>query len=288
MIYVVTTSREQEALMPDARFQCFKDVFGNNAKLILVNSGTDFGFLDADKDVVIIETRASDIVDKIVATGVRTTYETPDTIRLTFDKEESKALLAAVGVPTPKTVFYGDVVDGGLYFVKPLHGEDSNCVDDASICHNIQEVEAKVSQIEDELGDQALIEEFIDGRDCTVGLIMNYKTGVPDCFPVILSYESKNGILTHELKFAEIDRSTPLREERLMDYARKAFKAVGGQRIMRIDFRMAKNGEFYLIDLNLFPCLGNTDHLAGCAKVCAGIEYDEFLKRIVDTATKRK
>ena len=286
MVYVVTTHREQSALMPEARFQCFKQVLGEGVCLKLVDRWTKFDFIDAEADVVIIETREYDIVEKILTTGVRTTAETPETIRLTFDKQESKALLAAYGVPTPKTILYGDVTEGSLCFVKPLHGEDSNCVDDASICHNPSEVEAKVSQIEDELNDKALIEEFIPGRDCTVGLIANYETGVPDCFPVILDNKSKNGILTHELKFAEVDRSTPLRDERLMEYARRAFKAVGGQRIMRIDFRMASNGEFYLIDLNLFPCLGNTDHLAGCAKVCAGIEYDEFLRRIIATATK--
>ena len=282
MIYVVTTRREESAFMPDYRYVHLKKEFGPNICRIFADDEEDFGFITPN-DIVLVQTRDRNIIEELVATGAKTTAESRETVNLTHDKEVSKDILRRFGVPVPETIV--EPSDGGLYFVKPMHGEDSNCIDDYSICRTREEIRKKVIEIETVLGDNAIIEEFVEGRDCTVGLVMNYETGEPDCYPVILDYESKTGILTHELKFKEVDVSIPLMDEKLMRYARAAFKAVGARRYMRIDFRQRPDGEYVLIDLNLYPCLGATDHLAGCAQVCAGVDYHRFIRNVLDTAT---
>lgn len=281
MIYVVTTRSEEKAFMPDERFAHLKKVFGANITKVFAEE-TDCNIIRRE-DVVLIQTRNRNVISKLIATGARTTAESEETVHLTFDKEASKSILAMCGVPTPKTIT--EPADTGLWFVKPMHGEDSNCVDEHSICRTREEIRAKVIEIESVLGDEAIIEEFVEGRDCTVGLLANPETGKPYTWPVILEYESKSGILTHELKFKEVDTCHPLMDERLMAYARQAFMAVGAKRYMRIDFRQRPNGDYVLIDLNLYPCLGATDHLAGCAHDCAGIEYPDFLRMVVNTAS---
>ena len=283
MIYAVTTPKEKHAFMPDDIFACLKKVYGDGVKLIIALESDDFDYIDSKQDIVLVQTRNRVITEKLVRTGARTTAESQETVKLTHDKEISKAILTAAGVPTPKTIT--EPTDGETYFVKPLHGEDSNCVDEHSICHTREEIRRKVIEIEGTLADEPIIEEFIDGKDCTVGMIMNYETGVPVCYPVLLSYDNKHGILTHELKFSDSDVRTPFSDERLKEYARRAFKAVGAKRYMRIDFRMNMLGEFYMIDINLFPTLGETTHLASCAKECAGVEYPDFLNMVINTAT---
>lgn len=285
MIYVVTTRREEHAFMPQARFAHLEKAFGpERIQRIFADDVPDFGFI-AQKDTVLVQTRDRRITDALIATGAKTTAESEETVHLTYDKEASKAILAKYGIPTPKTIVEPD--DGGLYFVKPLHGEDSNCIDEHSICRTKEDVRKKVIEIETFLGDSAIIEEFVPGQDCTVGVMMDLETGVPFCWPVILDYESEAGILTHELKFKEVDVSRELPDEKLMQYARDAFMAVGAKRYMRIDFRRRKpDCEYVLIDLNLYPCLGATDHLAGCAHECAKWPYELFIEKVIATATR--
>ncbi len=282
MIYVVTTRREENAFMPDSRFADLERVFGDTlVKRVFADQSIKFDFIKPD-DYVLVQTRDRFITDALLRTGARTTAESRETVNLTHDKEISKGILAAYGVPTPKTII--EPYDGGLFFVKPMHGEDSNCIDDDSICRTRDQIRKKVIEIESVLGDSAIIEEFVEGKDCTVGLLMNSKTREPFCWPVILDYESPSGILTHELKFKEVDKSYPLMDEKLMAYAKAAFKAVGARRYMRIDFRQTSQGEYVLIDLNLYPCLGSTDHLASCANACDGMSYEEFIWNVIYTA----
>ena len=269
--------------MPDERYAHLKKVFGPNIARIFALETDRFDYIRKD-DTVLVQTRNRRIIDSLVVTGAATTAESRETVHLTHDKAISKGILAEYGVPTPETVI--EPSDGGLYFVKPMHGEDSNCIDEHSICRTREEIRKKVIEIETVLGDSAIIEEFVEGRDCTVGLLMNPDTGVPYCWPVILDYESMAGILTHELKFKEVDKSYPLMDEKLIAYARSAFKAVGAKRYMRIDFRQTRDGDYVLIDLNLYPCLGATDHLAGCAQECAGIPYEDFIRNVIATASR--
>ncbi len=283
MIYVVTTRREENAFMPDERFAHLERVFGDGIKRIFATEEDRFEYI-WPCDTILVQTRNRVIIDHLLETGAATTAESIETVHLTHDKAISKGVLAEFGVPTPKTVI--EPSETGLWFVKPMHGEDSNCVDEHSICRTRDEIRAKVIEIETILGDEAIIEEFVEGMDCTVGLLANPKTGVPFTWPVVLEYESKSGILTHELKFKEVDTSHPLMDEKLMKYARDAFKAVGAKRYMRIDFRQKPDGDYVLIDLNLYPCLGATDHLAGCALECAGIPYEDFIRNVVATATR--
>ena len=283
MIYVVTTRPEEHAFMPEERFAHLKRVFGDEIVRVFATRESDFSDIGED-DAVLIQTRDREVIDRLVATGAKTTAESRETVRLTHDKEDSKEILRKAGVLVPETVI--EPYDGGVYFVKPMHGEDSNCIDNHSICRTREEIRRKVMEIEGVLGDNAIIEEFVEGRDCTVGLLMNPADGIPFCWPVILDYESEFGILTHELKFKEVDKSYPLMDEKLMAAARAAFLAVGAKRYMRIDFRLRPDGEYVLIDLNLYPCLGATDHLAGCAKECAGISYEDFIRNVIATASR--
>lgn len=285
MIYVVTTLKEKSAFMPDDIFRCLQNVYGEEIQRVFATEDDDFGYVDKGQDIILVQTRNRTITERLVETGARTTAESRDTVNLTYDKEISKHILSQYGVPTPKTII--EPYDGGLFFVKPLHGEDSNCVDEHSICRTREQIRRKVMEIEGTLGDLAIIEEFIEGREFTVGIIANYKTGVPDVYPVMLTYDNKDGILTHELKFKDCDNRLKFTDERIKEYARRTFKAVGAKRYMRVDFRMDSRGEFYMIDINLFPTLGDTTHLASCAKECAGIEYPDFLRMIVNTATAK-
>lgn len=284
MIWTVTTPREKNVFMPDDIFACMKEVFGDGITLVQASPDDDFSYIKTD-DIVLVQTRDRFITSRLVATGARTTAESSETVLLSHDKEIVKSRLRDACVPFPKTIV--EPSDRGTYFVKPLHGEDSICVDEHSICHSLEEIRNKTMEIE-MYGDSPIIEEFIDGRDCTVGIIMNQETGEPECYPVLLSYENSSGILTHELKFKDSDTLTRLSDERLKDYAMRTFRSIGAKHYMSVDFRMGSLGQFYMIDINLFPTLGSTTHLARCAKVCAGIEYPEFIKKVVETATVAK
>ena len=283
MIYIVTTHKERNENLSEKSWKELKETFGNNIKLIYAD--TDDLSILADEDIILAETRDDKYTHIIRNLGVKHTMELPKVNILAQDKEVVKPILESIGVPYPKTIDLDKVVDGGKYFVKPLHGMDSIGVDENSLCTTKEEVKKQIEKII-ELGDIALIEEFIDGIDCTVGIFNIHGEGI-QAYPISIkaNMQTRGNIYTHEAKYAFDEECKKFDHPLIKDYAIKAFKAIGGQKYMRIDFRVKENGDAYLIDINQLPGLGNNDHLSLCCKEWFGASHKETIETILKTAT---
>jgi D-alanine-D-alanine ligase len=131
--------------------------------------------------------------------------------------------------------------------------------------------------------DEVMLEQFIAGREFTVGILGD------DALPVG-EIISKHEIYDYECKYtpgmaqevfpASISEAW---RDKLQDQARRAFKALKLRGYARIDFRMTEDGEPYCLEANTLPGMTQTS-LIPQAAVAAGISFPELCDRIVRLA----
>ncbi len=130
-------------------------------------------------------------------------------------------------------------------------------------------------------GEQILVEEYVPGREFTVGVI----DGKP--LPVI-EIVAKGGWYGYEEKYNSDETRYPFLEEgelkdRLSRLAVDAYRAVGCRGVTRIDFRVSPLGRCYVLELNTSP--GFTSHsLVPKAGMQTGLTFAEVCDRILASA----
>jgi D-alanine-D-alanine ligase len=131
--------------------------------------------------------------------------------------------------------------------------------------------------------DEVMIEQFIAGRELTVGILGD------DVLPVG-EIISKNEIYDYEAKYTPgmaveefPAKLTRVEAETIQRLAKKAFEALKLRGYARIDFRMATDGTFYCLEANTLPGMTQTS-LIPQAAAAAGISFPELCDRIVRLA----
>ena len=287
MIWVIMTASDKDSYVTQRNQNFIKEALGTD-NVTFVNVQQDEDSLNdlkiSEKDIVIAQTRNGIVLDKIGELKAKNTSESSRTIVLTKNKEVLKEELYRYGISFPKSYSKNDLRDDYMYFVKPLMGEDSNMVDNLSVCKNAEEVRKKVEEIES-MGDVAIIEDFIAGTECTAACIVNQKTGDVDVYPIFVELTTPYNILTHEAKMQEEEVCRVCNLEAVKETARKVCKVLGIQHYLRIDFRIYSTGVPFVIDCNLFPGLGPTDHFAKCLLLTENMSYIDALKAVIASAS---
>lgn len=140
-------------------------------------------------------------------------------------------------------------------------------------------------------GEEVLIEQYIKGRELTVTVMGNADPkvlAITEIIPVIsefYDYKAKyeNGGSRHVCP-AQMPEEA---QEKVEDYAIRTFNSIGCQDLARVDFMWDdRKNEFYFIDINTIPGMTGTS-LAPEAAKHAGLEFSEFLDRLIEGAMKR-
>jgi hypothetical protein len=285
MIRFLETITDKESYVSKRNAQFITEALGKkNVRFHKLQNSDVLSELNIDNDdILIAETRDGIVRHAISMYGCRNTVESDRTIVLTQNKEYVKSELQRHGILSPRKITIEEVKEGYTYFVKPMFGEDSNFVDIDSVCQSKEEVRRKADVIQ-KAGFTPMIEEFIGGEEYTVALLM--KEGKKEAYPIKVNLFTPWNIMTQAAKFSENEICEAVYNTRLEDIAKKAFDIVGCKHYMRIDFRRDSQGRYYLIDFNLFPGLGPTDHFAKCMNLHLNISYHDVLTKIIETATK--
>ena len=134
---------------------------------------------------------------------------------------------------------------------------------------------------------QALMEEKIAGRECTVGILADKPLPVVEVRP-------KSGVYDYQTKYSAgaTDYFCPaafddVTTARIQSVGLGAFKAIGGRDYSRVDVIMQPTGEPIVLEVNTLPGMTETSLLPKAA-AAAGIGYAELCQQMVDLALKRK
>jgi D-alanine-D-alanine ligase len=136
-----------------------------------------------------------------------------------------------------------------------------------------------------EYDDEVMIEQFIAGRELTVGILGEEALPVGEIIPKheIYDYECKYqaGMAVEEFPA----KLTSAQTAAVQELARRAFRALKLRGYARIDFRMSEQGggEFFCLEANTLPGMTQTS-LIPQAAAAAGIEFPELCERIVRIA----
>jgi D-alanine-D-alanine ligase len=185
-------------------------------------------------------------------------------------------------------------------FVKPTHEDASIGIDINSIVRDGSALKAKVTEIHQNIKDDALVEEYIEGREFFVSILGNNTIKPLPVVELDFSYWpiDKPKIYTHEAKvevnspeYKAIKNKVPddlsgeLRAK-MQEIVMKAYRAIHGQDYARADIRIDQSGKIYILEINLNPYLGKDSETAFAARA-AGIEYEALIIKIVELALAR-
>lgn len=206
-----------------------------------------------------------------------------------MDKDISKHLFRAAGVPTPDWVMapvasVESVRHLGLPLVVKPSKQGSSI--GLTIVKQVDQLDAAI-QLAYQYDDEVMIEQFIAGRELTVGILNNQALGVGEIIPKrseVFDYESKYQVGGAEEIFpADL---TPHQTATVQGFALKAHHALKLRDYSRIDFRMDDRGNFYCLEANTLPGMTSASLLPKSAKA-SDISFPQLCDQICRLAVER-
>lgn len=173
-------------------------------------------------------------------------------------------------------------------FVKPASLGAGRGIDEQSVVHTISELRAKVASIFDTYHVEALIEEYLPGREFSVAVVRGINSGELLAMPVeIIAPADKQGnfFLSASVKHADSEKVVAVKDSELKKtlstLAVEVFKALGSRDYGRIDIRLDKNGAPSFIEANLMPGLSNHGYMSRCFYMNEAVSYEAMILHIV-------
>jgi len=231
----------------------------------------------------------------------------PLTLGLCQDKGKVKDILQSQSILTPRYKIFertAGAVKGNIFpiIVKPLHEDGSLGISRGSVVFDDESLIKQIQYVIEQYRQPALVEEFIDGRELNVGLVeTNGKVGVlpiseidytefPEEVPRICGYEAKWVIESPEYQKSKPVCPAPLEwvmKKRMEQIAVRVFKLFGCRDYARVDFRMDREGNIYVLEVNPNPDISPQSGMTRALTV-QGTTYTEFVGNLLERALKRK
>lgn len=239
------------------------------------------------------ESRYTHLPAMLEMLGIPYIGSTPSGHALALDKIITKIIMQKHGIPTPNFWIYSSAdedMKGVEYpvIVKPKMEAVSYGL---KIVDKENDLKDAVKYTIETFQQQALVEQFIRGREFCVGLLGN---NPPETFPVleidlegdpdaIQSVTDKKKKPREKICPAHISKEL---SDKMTNFTIKAFKALQLRDFSRVDIRMDEDKNIYLLEINSMASLGKTGSYVHAADV-AGLDYKALINRILDVATVR-
>jgi len=235
----------------------------------------------------------------------------PLTLALSLDKGRTKEILSYHKIPTPNFFVVKEISElkkinfNFPLIVKPVAEGSSKGIFSSSFVQNKNELMNETERIFNTYNQNALIEEYLPGREFTVSIIGNdgdleilpiveisYKD-FPETFIPIYSYEAKWILDTKENPLdvfvcpAKIDE---ILEEKIKSICLKTYNILRCRDWSRIDVRLDVNDEPNIIEINPLPGILPDPKENSCfpkAARTAGYDYNTMINKVLYAGCKR-
>lgn len=227
-------------------------------------------------------------------------------LALAMDKYRSKLIFKAQGIPTPHFQLFersGEPLDKRLHFpliVKPNREGSAKGIWASSVVWNEEALARQVTQVHHQYRQEALVEEFIEGAELTVGIL-----GADQVLPILeidfsgcqASGESFYSWRMKEFQGDEKQHLNPrfhcparLSQEgarAVAAVALKAASALGCRDLARVDIRLSSDGIPFVLEVNPLPGLDPHESNFPMMAQAAGISYEILIQRLLGFALER-
>jgi D-alanine-D-alanine ligase len=225
----------------------------------------------------------------------------PRGMMLSRDKVLTKRVLASHRVATPAFRLFPF---GRRYrepsrltfplFVKSATEDASLGIAQASLVEDMKSLRERVQFIHEQIQSDALVEEYIDGREIYVGVLGNSRLTTLPAWEMDFGTLAENQarIATRKVKWdrqyqvkhgIRTGKAQDLGDEQrelLSRLAKRTYRALYMSGFARMDFRLTSDGRIFLLEANANPNLSKGEDLADSAKAF-GMSYTALVNRIV-------
>ena len=216
--------------------------------------------------------------------------------KIAMDKNITKLIAKSINIPTPNWILLKRDGHSGMklhdiqspkfsypYVVKP---SNEGSTFGLSIVNEESELEEAIN-LASEFSGEILVEEYIPGRELTVGIVDNKPLPIVEIIPShnLYDYECKyTEGMSEYLVPAELSDHL---ERSLYEDTLKIYQIIGCRHYARADFRLNDKGEYYLLEINTLPGMTSTSLLPKAAKA-AGLEFPDLIDTIIKIASMGK
>lgn len=224
---------------------------------------------------------------------------------LAGDKVLAKRILSFHGIPTPEfaSVHRGALENAdALHFpviIKPPQEDASIGITSSAVVRNLNELLARMDELQREHRGPILVERFIEGREFYVGILGNEDaealppaeldmSGFPEGVPQVATWAAKWDEGAEEATGPAVfpEDLDPELERRMLQVAVQAFRALRLRDYARVDIRLDESGEPYVLEVNPNCYLARGEVFAEEA-LRIGLSYEALIGRIVELAASR-
>jgi D-alanine-D-alanine ligase len=224
---------------------------------------------------------------------------------LSLHKDKAKELLSARSVPTPQFQLVrsvAELISFALPFpliVKPAREDASVGIDFDAVVHDRAGLGKAVSRVLRTFRQPALVERYVDGREIYVPLLGNNPRRALPLTEIHYgkAFENRPRVLTYKAKWDEASAEcldsaakpaqlSPALERRCIETAMAAWEALECRDYGRVDLRVDRDGQPYVIDINPNCDLHPSSGFAKAA-AAAGIGYPDLAWHLIELAQER-
>jgi D-alanine-D-alanine ligase len=232
----------------------------------------------------------------------------PQCLAFCYDKSLIRGISKEMQIPVPEGVFIRPEDDtfelpfGFPVIVKPNFGDSSFGITQRSVANAMDELVSAVVEIREKFGYEKpiLVEEFLIGKDITVGIIGNlpesymvlpvieedYST-LPPQLPKICGYEAKWLPDSPYWNIRSVPANLPEATEKFVSACcLNLYERLDCRDYCRFDWRLDSKGNPKLLEINPNPGWCWDGHLAKMSKL-AEISYSQMLGKIIHAAEER-
>ena len=230
-------------------------------------------------------------------------------LALALNKALTKKILKAENIPTPNFQVFikgTEELNPDLRFpliVKPNCEGSAKGISKLNVVNNTEDLFKRVKDILSVYKQEALVEEFIEGKELTVGILENGKTRVLPILEIDFSDCKNSGEYFYSWKMKEYQGNKELglvptfhcparldseTEKAVKDVALRTHRAVGCLDISRTDIRLDKFNVPYVLEINPLPGLDPKESNFPIMAYAAGMKYEDLIEAIILSASERK
>ena len=276
--------------------------------LVDLKPKADFVFNLCDEGFSNDPTKELHVTALLEMLGFPYTGSGPQCLAFCYDKSLIRGIAKETLVSVPEGIFIQPEDDiYGLSFglpvlVKPNFGDSSFGITQRSVAYTMEELVNAVVEIREKFGYEKpiLVEEFLTGKDITVGIIGNLPepymalpiieedySALPPELPRVCGYEAKWLPDSPYWNIKSVPANLPEATEKyVIECCLKLFERLDCRDYCRFDWRLDSKGNPKLLEVNPNPGWCWDGHLAKMAKL-AGLSYSDMLGAIIRAAEER-
>lgn len=287
-----------EVFLVEANYDLFKFFSNNHVDIVFNIAEGTYG-----------NSRESQVPAILDFLGIPYTGSGVLTLAIALDKAMTKKILRHENIPTPNFQLfkdYNEPINPHLRFpliVKPNREGSAKGISTSSVVNNSTRLMEEVKKVIDLYHQEALVEEYIDGKEITVGILDNGKPTVLSPMEIDFSGCKESGEYFYSWRMKEYQgdiskhlvpafycpaRLNKETESRVKNAALRAHLALGCLDMSRTDIRLSnKDNTPYVLEVNPLPGLDPDESNLTLIAKHSGMFYKELINGILQSALMR-